>query len=215
MSWLSARSLLVIFLLVSLYLGPYVYMYAMTQARVFPKIIHFDTIGINNLQVRVDPLMRAYPSITHTASVAGKGVVSWTETSYEVSFWVLHRIFLTWQNLPALLDVSTAIFEGAGVFNGTVIFRCNGLTDRLILPKSLETLGLYQSTLQSGNNTQLFASCKGPGPPIVDLIKLSSEYVGSLPVSLDWSLTALVRGDMIQEIRGWNGTQQGLVILPF
>ena len=208
------------FLLVFLYTGPYVYVYAMTSMDVFPRVESLDRTAMDNLKVTVAPdgIVRTIsPGFggeqTLTVVVNGQPV-TWTEITYGVKVGVLNRIFSTYIHFPALLDVRQLAFQAVGVVGGRVIMTCDQHVDRLITPTGFEVLTIFGSILRAGNNTFFSSFCKGPGRPDVDLFQFSQAYGNPVPITLNWVITATLRGDKVEETRSWTGSQNSNLILP-
>ncbi len=193
------------------YLGPYVYIYWRAQSSVFPTAVGIDNQAISSLGVHVDNLVQA-SQVTTKSLNSDSTVVSWTVAFYTVQYGLLNRIFSNYRNVPVLLDIAKLTFSASGVFNGTVIFQCRSYIDRLGLPTGAEFLPVYKSILFANNNSFVTSSCAGPGPPTVDFAKLSQPYLGSLPITLAWSISATVTGEMITLPRTWQGAFQARVV---
>src|SRR3989304_712311 len=131
-------TLLVIFL-IPVYVGPYAYVFGMTNADVFPRVEQLDrqamdklTIGMDNSIIALNPQRRAGTDDNRTDA--------WYETTYSFNIRFVGRIFPTYITFPALLDISRITFEASAVLNGTVIFTCNQFVERLIAPTGFEAI---------------------------------------------------------------------------
>ena len=204
----------ILLLLFPAYLGPYVYVFTMSQSRVFAPSQAIDQKAFDSVTMQVDTVLTTLEIATLSASSIGQST-TFTQVSYSTRFEVLNRIFNDYQRFPALVDVSKLTFSGTGIFNGTILFQCSTYVDRLPIPTGSEALLLYKSKLQAGNNTVSQGSCRGAGLPAFDLIKLSRDYLGSLPIILTWTIQATMTGKILTEDKVWQGTQNTRVILPY
>ena len=207
---MKRNALLLLPILILSYVGPYAYVYAMTEADVFPRVERGDHEAIGKMSVRVDNQARMVIGQSFARTV-GTDLVEWTEVTYEVLLGFNNRIFTTYINFPALLDVSKITFKATGIFNGTAIMTCSQYYDSLVAPTGFEILAVFQSILLAGNNTFVNAFCYGPGAPTVDYADLSVTYLGLLPITLSWEIRATVRGERAEETRTWSGVQSAII----
>jgi hypothetical protein len=207
---LMRKRLTIAILLALTYAGPYVYTYWRAQSSVFPRAVEIDNTAIDNLKVFVDNVI-TFRAITTYASASIAEDFSWTVSEYNTRFGIFNRIFLNYRNVQVLLDLSKVTFLAQGVFNGTAIFQCSSYIDRLIIPTGAEFLPIYKSILSANNNTATTSQCAGPGPPTFDFAKKSTPYQGVLPITLVWSISATVAGEMIATQRTWQGVAQATI----
>lgn len=188
---MSARTALIIAILVLAYIGPYAFVFGRTATWTFPRIDERDSKAIEG----IEPLVSPEVSLTNVENASGA-----QEASYLVKAGVLHRKFLDWIGFPLVLEVNDFNFKGVGIYQNKIAFECSHFETAFPKPTGSEPWYIYQPLVDKNDNTSLSVSCYG------DASLINAQNL-SAPVIFTWSASANIVGDRNEEVRSWNGSE--------
>jgi hypothetical protein len=180
---------LVIVILVLVYLGPYIFVYARTATWTFPRIDERDIKAIHE----VDAYINSVANLTKVYRVHDG-----SEANYSLNAGILNRKFLDWIGFPLVLEVSNFTLKASGIYLGKVLFHCNYMEADFPKPGASQPWYIYQSLVDKYDNTTRNVPCYGDA----SLIEKNTPTTSLL----NWSLSGKLIGDRNDRTRTWTGS---------
>jgi hypothetical protein len=180
----------VIIILILVYLGPYIFVYARTETWTFPRIDERDIKAINETEPQVNPVA----NLTKVYAM-NEG----NEANYSLNAGLLNRKFLDWIGFPLVLEVTNFTLKASGTHEGKIIFNCNHMEADFPKPTGREPWYIYQPLVDKYDNTTLDVPCYGDASLIQESIPT--------PLLLNWSMSGNLIGDKNDRIRTWTNSQ--------
>jgi hypothetical protein len=182
---------IIIPLLILLYIGPFIFVYARTATWTFPRIDERDAGAFDKVE----------PSVSQVAKLEKiENVGEAQEASYSLEAGVLHRKFLDWIGFPLVLEVNDFNFKASGIYQGQIIFHCRGFETAFPKPTGSEPWYIYQPLVDKNDNTTLNVSCHSDAGSI-------DPASFAAPITLDWSMSANLVGDRNEREVSWSNSQ--------
>ena len=181
---------LLILILVLVYLGPYIFVFARTATWTYPRIDDRDNKAFNE----IEPHVNTVANLTKVYAVADG-----SEANYSLNTGLDNRKFLDWIGFPLVLDVSNYTLKAAGVYQGKVIFHCSHLEADFPKPGPSQPWYIYQSLVDKYDNTTMNVPCYGDASLINNGIPKS--------LLLNWTMSGRLIGDRNDQIRTWTDQQ--------
>jgi hypothetical protein len=200
----AIRPIAIVVLLIVAYTGPYIYVYARTATWTFPRVDDRDRAAIDNVDIFVNSTIVFQGIQARTQSYNGN-TVSWSEATYSVRIGILHRVFDDWIGFPTLAAVKDLRFSASGLSGTSIIFQCSDFEGELFQPTGFEPWAQYSQLLRDYEDTDVTASCSGPGSAI-------DPATLPLGITLTWSASAFVKGDRMEERREWSGIHDATIV---
>jgi hypothetical protein len=181
---------LLIIVLILVYLGPYIFVYARTETWTFPRIDERDIKAIHGVEPQINPVV----NLTNVYRVHDG-----SEASYSLDAGILNRKFLDWIGFPLVLEVTNFTLKASGVHLGKVIFTCNSMVADFPKPTGTEPWYIYQPLVDKYDNTTTNVPCYGDA----SLIEKNTPKA----LLLNWSMSSELIGDKNDQIRNWTDFQ--------
>jgi hypothetical protein len=181
---------LILFILILVYIGPYIFVYGRTATWTFPRIDERDNKAFDEIEPHVNPVA----NLTKVYAVADG-----SEANYSLNTGLDNRKFLDWIGFPLVLDVSNYTLKAAGVYQGKVIFHCDHLDADFPKPGPSQPWYIYQSLVDKYDNTTMNVPCYGDASLIKDSIPKA--------LLLNWTMSGRLIGDRNDQIRTWTDQQ--------
>jgi hypothetical protein len=183
--------LAIVVILILIYVGPFVFVYARTATWTFPRIDERDAGAFDTVE----------PSVSQVVNLEKiENVGEAQEVSYSLESGVLHRKFLDWIGFPLVLEVNDFNFKATGIYQGEIIFHCRHFETAFPRPTGTEPWYIYQPLVDRNDNTTVNVSCHSD----VGSINPAS-FTG--PITLDWSMSANFVGDRNERELSWSDSQ--------
>jgi hypothetical protein len=148
----TARGYLIILLLILLYLGPYLFVYARTATWTFPRIDERDIKAFDEIQPYINPTA----NLTKVYSIDGA-----SEANYSLNTGLFNRKFLDWIGFPLVLEVKNFTLKASGISQGKVIFHCNYMEADFPKPGPSQPWYIYQTLVDKYDNSTRNIPCYG------------------------------------------------------
>jgi hypothetical protein len=183
--------LAIVVILILIYVGPFVFVYARTATWTFPRIDERDAGAFDTVE----------PSVSQVVNLEKiENVGEAQEVSYSLESGVLHRKFLDWIGFPLVLEVNDFNFKATGIYQGEIIFHCRHFETAFPRPTGTEPWYIYQPLVDRNDNTTVNVSCHSD----VGSINPASF---TAPITLDWSMSANFVGDRNERELSWSDSQ--------
>jgi hypothetical protein len=216
----TVRLYLIILILVLVYLGPYIFVYARTATWTFPRIDERDIKAFDEIQPYINPTV----NLTKVYSIDGA-----SEANYSLNTGLFNRKFLDWIGFPLVLEVKNFTLKASGIYQGKVIFQCNYMEADFPKPTGREPWYIYQPLVDKYDNTTRNVPCYGDASLIekntttplslnstmseqntttpLSLNSTMSEQNTTTPLLLNWTMSGKLIGDKNDRIRTWTNSQ--------
>jgi hypothetical protein len=183
--------LAIVVILILIYVGPFIFVYARTATWTFPRIDERDAGAFDTVE----------PSVSQVVNLEKiENVGEAQEVSYSLESGVLHRKFLDWIGFPLVLEVNDFNFKATGIYQGEIIFHCRHFETAFPRPTGTEPWYIYQPLVDRNDNTTVNVSCHSD----VGSINPASF---TAPITLDWSMSANFVGDRNERELSWSDSQ--------
>jgi len=183
--------LAIVVILILIYVGPFIFVYARTATWTFPRIDERDAGAFDTVE----------PSVSQVVNLEKiENVGEAQEVSYSLESGVLHRKFLDWIGFPLVLEVNDFNFKATGIYQGNIIFHCRHFETAFPRPTGTEPWYIYQPLVDRNDNTTVNVSCHSD----VGSINPASF---TTPITLDWSMSANFVGDRNERELSWSDSQ--------
>jgi hypothetical protein len=183
--------LAIVVILILIYVGPFIFVYARTATWTFPKIDVQDAGAFDTVE----------PSVSQVVNLEKiENVGEAQEASYSLESGVLHRKFLDWIGFPLVLEVNDFNFKATGIYQGDIIFHCRHFETEFPRPTGSEPWYIYQPLVDRNDNTTVNVSCHSDAGSI-------NPASLTTPITLDWSMSANFVGDRNERELSWSDSQ--------
>ena len=181
----------IIVILILIYTGPFIFVYARTATWTFPRIDERDAGAFDKVE----------PSVSQVINLEKvENVGDAQEATYSLPAGVLHRKFLDWIGFPLVLEVNDFNFKATGIYQGNIIFHCRHFETEFPRPTGSEPWYIYQPLVERNDNTTVNVSCHSDAGSI-------NPASLTTPITLDWSMSANFVGDRNERELSWSDSQ--------
>jgi hypothetical protein len=187
---LNRKQVFLIIIIILVYTGPYVFVYGRSATWTYPKIDDKDDKAFET----VAPFLSDSAGLKNIVQLNGAN-----EANYSMGVGLLNRKFLDWIGFPLVLDIQNFNFKASGIYQDKILLECAHFEAQFPKPTGSEPWYIYQPLVDKNNNTILNVSCYGDASVI-------NNASSPIPLTLYWSMSALLVGDKNEKERSWSGT---------
>ena len=181
----------IVVILILIYIGPFIFVYARTATWTFPRIDERDAGAFDKIE----------PSVSQVVNLEKiENVGDAQEANYSLPAGVSHRKFLDWIGFPLVLEVNDFNFKATGIYQGNIIFHCRHFETAFPKPTGSEPWYIYQPLVDRDDNSTVNVSCHSDVGSI-------NPATFTTPITLDWSMSANFVGDRNERELSWSDSQ--------